>query len=54
MKLRFSGVHLCCSPVSYCSVLVQKCADVYSTQWRYIVHVINFNQGHALYSVKSY
>ena len=36
-----------------CNVLVKKCPGAYSTQWRYIVHVINSNQGHALYSVKS-
>ena len=40
--------------VIYCRVLVKKCPGAYSTQWRYIVHVINFNLGHALYSVTSY
>ena len=40
--------------VIYCRVLVKKCPDACPTQWRYIVHVINSNQGHALYSVKSY
>ena len=31
------------SGVIYCSVLVKKCPGAYSTQWRYIVHVINSN-----------
>ena len=39
--------------VVYCKVLVKKCQGAYSTQWRYIVHVINSNQGHAIYSVTS-
>ena len=29
--------------VIYCSVLVKKCPGAYSTEWRYIVHVINSN-----------
>ena len=40
--------------VIYCRVLVEKCPGAYSTQWRYIVHVIIFNQGHAIYFVTSY
>ena len=28
--------------------------SAYLTQWTYIVHVINSNEGHAIYSVTSY
>ena len=40
---------------AWCHILYHiNVRGAYSTPWRYIVHVINSNQGHALYSVTSY
>ena len=46
---------LCRDPdVIFCSVLAKKYPECFSTQRRYILHVINSNQGHAIYSMTFY
>ena len=53
-RVGYLDTHVFSPGVIYCSVLVKKCPGAYLTHWRYIVPVINSNQDHALYSVKSY